>query len=45
MDAIHGFARALMGSFAGQKKGKSALGMRQRASEELIQFPPEMDEN
>ena len=32
---MHGFARALMGGLVGQKKGRSAFGMRRRVSEEL----------
>ena len=32
---MHDFARALMGGLVGQKKGRSAFGMRWRVSEEL----------
>ena len=35
MDAMHGLVSSLMGSFIGQKKGRSDLGMRRRVSEEL----------
>ena len=49
MDIMHGLVSSLMGSFIGQKKGRSDLGMLLQVIEELIvvthQSTPGMKKN